>query len=529
MFCCFSSNAHPFQGASNGRPCTSYSKFAAYALLNHAGDYSAAAKALYDCGYGDRRAIRAIDSPALDQRNERATMNVRLPEGRTELTNARRFIERHGDKLRYCPPWDKWLIWKGTHWQIDDGCEVEGLARDVVEDVWAAVQGSVRQVDRSEAVAMVSFAKATASAHGIKNFLHLAHSEPGIPIQPSELDKNEWLLNVKNGTINLLTGERRAHEKGDYITKLAPVLHTNQKSAAWVKFVREIMADDTELVAFLQRLCGYWLTGSVREHILPIFHGIGANGKSVFLGTIEALLGIDYSMHAPPDLLMVKRNEAHPTERADLFGKRLVTCMEAESGRRLAESLVKELTGNDRVRARFMRQDFFEFLPTHKIVMGVNHLPIVYGQDHGLWRRLLRVPFNVVIAPERQDKDLADKLRKELSGVLTWCMDGCREWQAKGLCEPEIVLGATGDYREEQDLLADFFDECCLIEHDLMVSGGRLYAAYMEWSKANGHDPDNSTVFGRKLTERGFPVRRTKCGKVRDGITLLTAPNEFPE
>ncbi len=459
-----------------------------------------------------------------------AAADLTAQEQRTELANARRFIERHGDKLRYCPPWDKWLVWKGTHWKIDDGCEVEGLARDVVEDVWASVQSSMRQVERSEAVSMVSFAKATASANGIQHFLHLARSEPGIPIQPAELDKNEWLLNIENGTIDLRTGERRAHDKTDFITKLAPVLHTKHHgSPLWEQFVGEIMAGDAELVGFLQRLCGYWWTGSVREHVLPIFHGIGANGKSVFLGTIEAMLGTDYAMHAPPDLLMVKRHEAHPTERADLFGKRLVTCVETDAGRRLAESLVKELTGGDQIRARRMREDHWQFAPSHKLVIAANHRPVVYGTDNGIWRRLRLVPFSVVIPPERQDKALAEKLRKQLAGVLTWCLDGCREWLKHGLAEPPIILGATDGYRDEQDVLADFFDECCLIEPGVRVSAGRLYAAYMEWCKANGHDPDNSTVFGRKLTERGYPARKVPGGtKVRDGIGLQLS-GDFPE
>jgi putative DNA primase/helicase len=457
------------------------------------------------------------DSPAVAE--------ITSQSSRTELANAQRFIDLHGEKLRYVPAWDKWLVWRGTHWQIDDGCQIETLARDVVEQVWTGVELNMRLVERSEATSMVSFARATASANGMANFLKLARSEPGIPIQPSELDKNEWLLNVENGTIDLRTGKRRAHDKRDFITKIAPVLHTEHRtSETWERFVAEIMAGDAELIGFLQRLCGYWLTGSIRDHVLPIFHGTGANGKSVFLGTIEAMLGTDYAMHAPPDLLMVKRHEAHPTERADLFGKRLVTCIETEAGRRLAESLVKELTGGDAIRARRMREDHWQFTPSHKLVIAANHRPIVYGTDNGIWRRLRLVPFNVTIPPERQDKQLADKLKRELNGVLTWCIRGCLEWQAKGLAEPSIVMGATDVYREEQDVFADFLEDCCLLDCNATIGGGRLYKAYQEWCKASGHDPDNSTVFGRKLSERGLPSRKTEHGKLRLGVALLTVP-----
>ncbi len=454
--------------------------------------------------------------------------DITQPDKRTELANAQRFIEMHGDKLRFCPPWGKWLNHVGTHWQVDDGCRVEALYRDVVKAVWDDVEDSMRTVERSDAMAMVSFAKATASDAGMQHCLHLARSEPGIPIQPSELDRNEWLLNVQNGTIDLRTGELRPHDKSDFITKLAPVVYAkNRTSPIWEKFVAEIMDNNGELIGFLQRLCGYWLTGSVRDHVLPIFHGTGANGKSVFIGTIEAMLGTDYAMHAPPDLLMVKRHESHPTERASLFGKRLVTCIETESGRRLAESLVKELTGADKITARRMREDFWEFQPSHKIVMACNHKPVVYGIDHGIWRRLREVPFAVTIPAEKQDKLLPERLRKELPGVLTWCVRGCMEWQARGLAEPAIVLSATDVYRDEQDILADFFADCCIIEPEGKVSAGMLYTAYVDWCKKNGHDIDNSTVFGRKLTERGYPSRKVSGTKVRYGIQLLHVPNDF--
>jgi putative DNA primase/helicase len=218
---------------------------------------------------------------------------------------------------------------------------------------------------------------------------------------------------------------------------------------------------------------------------------------------------------------MVKRHEAHPTERADLFGKRLVTCIETEAGRRLAESLVKELTGGDAIRARRMREDHWQFLPSHKLVIAANHRPVVYGTDNGIWRRLRLVPFNVTIPPERQDKGLAERLRKELPGILTWCLAGCREWLERGLAEPPIVLGATDGYREEQDVLADFLADCCIVDPHERVSAGRLYAAYAEWCRGNGHDADNSTVFGRKLGERGYPVEKIGGQKIRRGIGLL--------
>src|SRR5262245_33277716 len=249
---------------------------------------------------------------------------------RTELANARRFIDLHGDNVRFCSPWAKWLIWDGKRWKIDDENRIVELAGDVVERVWSGVEENQRQAHRSDANKMLSFAIATASARGIANFLKLAaETDKAIKVMPADLDRHEFLLNVDNGTIDLTTGKRRAHDKRDNITKLAPVLYTeNRTSQTWERFVSEIMAGDAEVVGFLQRLCGYWLTGSTRDHVLPICYGLGANGKSVFLNTLQAMLGPDYAMHAAHDLLMVKRHDPHPTERADLFGKRLVTCIE---------------------------------------------------------------------------------------------------------------------------------------------------------------------------------------------------------
>jgi putative DNA primase/helicase len=189
--------------------------------------------------------------------------------------------------------------------------------------------------------------------------------------------------------------------------------------------------------------------------------------------------------------------------------------------------LVKELTGGDLIRARRMREDFWQFPPSHKIIVSCNHRPIVRGTDNGIWRRLRLVPFEVVFSAEQQDKTLPDKLRKELTGVLMWCVRGCLEWQAKGMQEPADVLAATSQYRDEQDVLGDFFESHCIIEPTATVSAGRLYVAYTEWCKASGIDADNSTVFGRKLTERGYGLRRTNAGKQRQGITLLAAPEGF--
>jgi putative DNA primase/helicase len=207
-------------------------------------------------------------------------------------------------------------------------------------------------------------------------------------------------------------------------------------------------------------------------------------------------------MQAAPDLLVAKKG-SHPTELADLFGMRLVASIEVEDGSRLAESLVKQLTGGDRVKARRMRQDFWEFEPTHKVLMACNHKPQVRGTDNAIWRRIRLVPFTETIPPAEQDKQLPEKLRAEASGILAWAVEGCLEWRREGLQEPEEVRRATAGYRSEMDVLGAFLRDCCELgaEHNIAVKD--LYGAYKFWCEENGERPETQRRFGSRLTERG--------------------------
>lgn len=448
------------------------------------------------------------------------------PKWRTEEANAMRFIEQHGDNVRFIPPWGKYVVNTGQRWQVDSGCLVEQMAKDVIERIWESVLEELPVVERADATALLNFAKASSSSNGVANFLTLARSQPGIAIMPDALDRDPWLFNCENGTVDLKTGKLRPHSKADYITKLSPVVFDeNADCPLWRKSVKQWMADDQAMVDYLRRLCGYWLTGSVRDHVLPILHGCGANGKSVFLGTIQSLLGTDYATKAAPDLLLTKKQASHPTEIADLFGRRLVVAIEIEAGRHLAESFVKEMTGADRLKGRRMREDFWEFEPTHKVVIAANHRPIVTNSDHGIWRRLRLVPFNVVITADQQDKDLPEKLRAELSGILNWCLLGCIEWQTEGLKDPPAVLSATEGYRCDSDNIAAFIAESCVIEHTAFVGATALFTAYVKWCEDNHERAAKRTDFAQYLTDQGYEEDRFSFGSnkgkaMRRGIGL---------
>jgi len=389
----------------------------------------------------------------------------------------------------------------------------------VADGLWKEVVAAAKEVDRDAADAMWRFVRASNQANGIKNMVTLARCDAAV--LPATLDTHPWLLNCTNGTLDLRTGELRPHDKADFLTQLCPVAYDpNAPYGTWRAFLSTVLNGDRDLVCYVQRLVGFCLTGSTREHLLPFLYGVGANGKSTFVGTILAMLGPDYAIKAPTDLLLAKHDQ-HPTERADLYGKRFVACVEAEDGRRLAESLVKELTGGDRIRARRMREDFWEFTATHKIWLAANHKPTVRGSDHGIWRRIKLLPFTVTIPDDQQDKDLPATLLDELPGILAWSVEGCRQWQIDGLREPDCVRAATSDYRNEMDLIGRFVDECCVVGPSCQVGATALFKRFKDWCDQAGERGFNQTRFGSRLTERGFASDKVGGRVLRFGIDLL--------
>jgi putative DNA primase/helicase len=349
----------------------------------------------------------------------------------------------------------------------------------------------------------------------------LARSEPGIPVTPDQLDGDPWVLNLYNGTLDLKSGELREHRREDLITKIAPVEYDPKAEApTWEKTLQRVLPSEA-LRKFFKRLAGYCLTGDTSELTLCLLYGTGANGKSTVVNALLDVLG-DFGKQAAPDLLLAKHG-SHPTELADLLGARLVASVEVDEGRRLAEGLVKQLTGGDKVKARRMREDFWEFSPTHKLFMSVNHKPLVRGTDWAIWRRIRMIPFTETIPPEEQDKQLPKKLRAELPGILRWAVEGCLMWQREGLGEPDEVKAATEAYRAQMDLLASWIEERCIVHSDAWVPFKDLYTDYSEWCVESGEKPETKRSFGNRLKERGFePDRGTGNIPIRRGIAPRT-------
>jgi len=436
-----------------------------------------------------------------------------LREGRgvylcTDTGNAERIADRHGANLRYCYPWGKWLVYDGARWRVDDRGAVVRLAKDTARSIFEEAKEAP---DDEAAKRLGKWASSSLSEGKLRAMITLAQSEPGIPVLPEEMDASPDLLNILNGTIDLRTGKLREHRREDLITKVAPVEYDPDATAsAWEAFLERVLPGE-ELRAFVQRAVGYSATGDTSEQCMFINHGGGANGKSTFQEALSAALG-DYAMRTPTEMLLAKRSDGVPNDVARLKGARFVSASETEEGRRLAESRIKDLTGQDTITARFMKAEWFDFAPTHKLWLSTNHKPEIRGTDAAIWRRIRLVPWTVSIAPAEQDKKLPEKLRSELPGILAWVVRGCLEWHRKGLQAPEEVRQATGDYRSEMDVLAAFLEECCILRSDAMTFAKNLYIAYKEWCEANGEPIEKQRRFGMRLTERG--LRRQKVGGV---------------
>lgn len=463
----------------------------------------------------------------------------------TDLRNAERFVEKHRGDLRFVAAWNKWLAWDGARWVLDATGHAEraaqATARAMLTETAQEHDNALRAAERAvgdeemvdvarKRIALVKqpldWAVETMSATRLRSMLQLAKAAPELAVGIDDLDRGSWLLNVQNGCIDLRTGKLRAHRREDLLTKVAPVAFDPQAAApTWDAFLLRAMGGDEELVAFLRRVVGYSLTGETREHALFFLFGAGANGKSTFLTTLAAALG-DYASAAPRGLLFRSRGERHPTELAALFGARFVTCAEIEDGQAFDEALVKDLTGGDAVKCRRMREDFWQFTPTHKLFIAGNHKPTVRGTDEGIWRRMRLVPWTVIIPPEQRDKQLGDKLRAELPGILAWAVRGCLEWQRDGLGEPKAVHDATAEYREESDATGEFLDGYCAFDREAKVARKRIRETYEQWAKDNGHTPLGARRFAERLRERAVGPTTVREGmRVHEGwrgVRLLT-------
>ena len=438
----------------------------------------------------------------------------------TDLGTAELMTTWYGRDLRYCHTWHKWLVWDGKRWKVDDTGAVVRRAVDTVRslyDVAATIE------DRKERERLVRHALSYEAKKKLDAMIGLAESLLDIVVLPEQLDRDKWLLNVDSGTLDLRSGELREHQREDLITKLAPVPYDPEaKAPLFEKFLNDIFAGNQDVIRFVQTATGYALTGDTSEQCLFITWGDGENGKSTLIETILALVG-DYGMFTPPETLLAKRHDGIPNDLARLKGARFVAAVETEEGKQLAESRIKQMTGGDTISARFMRGEWFDFKPEFKCFLATNHKPAIRGTDHAIWRRIRLVPFTVRIPTEKQDKHLAEKLLRELPGVLSFAVQGCLDWQRDGLRPPVEVTRATAEYRDENDQVGHFIGECCATGEYFQFKARPLYQEYRRWATEVGEDLLTETAFARRLADRGFEKKRGRSGNVYLGIGLATA------
>jgi putative DNA primase/helicase len=438
----------------------------------------------------------------------------------SDLGNADRFYLQHREDLLYSVKHSTWLLWTGVFWELDECGKIYDLAGQAMRRIFLEAASTE---DKDRAAKLSKWALRSQDRTQIEHMLALAKNKFAILIK--DLDRDPNLLNCQNGTLDLRTGELRPHDPDDLITRIVNTsYYPDSECPEWDKFLYRIMGGNEEVITFLRRAVGYSLTGNTSEQCLFILHGNGANGKSTFLETLTRLLGDGYAIGTPTETIMLKRFDGGiPNDIARLKGARFVCVNEVEQGRRMAESKVKQMTGGDTITARFMRGEFFDFIPEYKLWIRANHKPEITGTDNAIWRRIRLIPFEVTILPAEQDPELMEKLSYEYPGILSWAVKGCMEWRSNRLQPPELVTKATDNYRAEMDLVGLFLAERTESTGEF-TAFKTIYAAYTAWCEENSEHPAKQKLFSQALTERGYQ-KHTGTGGKRGftGITLRVA------
>ncbi len=470
------------------KPLNGNLKPKAKALLRHSSDISVSR-------------MNVEESPVLSDTAQNQTLSL------SEVGNAERFVQLHSSKLRYVSKWERWLIWNGKYWKQDEKGEVFERAKETIRGIYGEAENCQ---DENQRKALVKFALQSESHQHISSMLKLVRTDRSVAINASDLDKNQFVLNLENGTFDLNLDVLFPHMPEDLITKYIDVTYKPAAEAThWNDFLLKIFNGNSDLIRFVQRCVGYSLSGDTSEQCLFFCYGSGMNGKSVFCELTKMLMG-DYAQKAPSEMLMLKRNETIPSDLARLQGARFVVASEIQQGRRMNEAKVKDLTGGDTIVARYMYGDYFEFTPTHKLWMYGNHKPVINGTDEGIWRRIVLIPFNVTI-PESERVPMGeflDKFRGELSGILNWALEGFREYKRAGLQKPAEVSRATENYRNEMDVLGEFMEEKCIVDHTKSVKAKEVFNSYQCWCNDNGETPVKRREFDNSLKERGMHSER---------------------
>lgn len=451
----------------------------------------------------------------------------------TDLGNARRLFDDHGDDVRFVAGHGVWIVWDGRRWAEDITGAIVRRAMMVAETMFDR-EVHLCAGDDDEALdkavkALSAWARKSQSATSIAAMIKLLAALPGVTIEPRHLDSHDWVINVANGRLDLLTGEFSPEfRRDDMITRILDVAYDPEaRCERWEAFIRWAMCDDMDTVGYVQRAAGYSLTGSTREQVMFFLYGGGQNGKSTYLRVQSTILN-SYSVILERDLLLEKATERHPTGIMDLEGRRMAIAQEIDEGRKLHESLVKQLTGGEPITARRMHANNVQFEVRAKLWVGVNHKPNVRGTDHAIWRRIRLIPFVNRVSEDDKDPDLFNKLMVEASGILNWMIAGLAEWREIGLGHIAAVDNATADYQFEQDHIGRFIADCCIVGPAMRSSATSLRAAYVAWCEAEGERPWSQKAVGQRLSGLDCEREHSRAGWWWRGIALADHDYDDP-
>jgi len=441
----------------------------------------------------------------------------------TDTGNADRFVRDHAGDVLFCHPWNRWLVWDGVRWTRDERGEIARRVRVTLSRMHEDAGRLV--LSDTERKQLAKHALASESERARKAMLELAKCE--LPVHPDELDADSWLLNAHNGTIHLRDGKLYPHSRGDKITKVCGTPYDPDATCPrWLAFLERIFAGDIELVTYVQRALGYSLTGDTSEEAFFVAHGTGANGKSTLFGVVLEVLG-DYAITTRAETVLSKRNpDAIPNDVAALAGARFVTAIEADEGRRLASGLVKSITGRDKLSARFMRGEWFEFVPSFKLWLGVNHKPRIRDSSPAMWRRVKLLPFTVTIPEPERDPELRDKLLAEAPGILAWLVRGAVAWREHRLGSCAAVDDATRTYKDESNPVAEWVALACVVRTGAKATHAELHSAFRAWCEREGEEPLGPRAFGDRLEEAFPTVKRGKVDEQRGFRGIELSPPE---
>lgn len=459
----------------------------------------------------DDNPLRYALSKLFDNQEETKEYPIRSYD---DTGNADRFIDRYGHLYKHSYITNKFYIYDGQKWKVDDRGAIRKLIDEMIESIKNEKVLHSEDVTEEEArETFQKYYKKTRGTQSKKNIMNeLMHRKT---VTPDEFDKDDMLLNVANGYIDLTSRELYKHDINRMFSQIANTDYSEKmQPAVWLDFLNDIFAGDKAVIRYIQKALGYSLTGSTREQVMFILFGKGRNGKSIFVETIAEILG-DYSNNMQAKSLMVKKNDNVNTDIARLSKARFVTSSEPNEGFRFDEGLIKQITGGDKVTARFLYAEEFEYTPKFKIWVSTNHKPIIRGTDDGIWRRLVLIPFDVQIPEKKIDKDLKYKLLREAPAILNWMAEGAYMWMREGLELPEKLKDAGQTYRTEMDVVEQFIQEKCKRAEGVKETGKALYEEYKKWADENNEYKMDKNKFGKKLKEK------FRSKKMNNGVNYL--------